>query len=125
MKKNLSLFSVLILLLVVTYFFQEKSAEESFLNSLTSGRLQTEDISTLDLPNVSAQKVNNQWKSGDVLLSHNTFRLIEKKLKEIKEVKNSFYYLVKCNLYLFKKINIKSKILKGLYYRVLIKQKTI
>lgn len=46
-----------------------------------------------------------------------------KKLKEKKEVKNSFYYLVKFNLFLFKKANIKSKILRGIYYRILLLQK--
>lgn len=46
-----------------------------------------------------------------------------KKLKEKKEVKNSFYYLAKFNLFLFKKANIKSKILRGIYYRILLLQK--
>ena len=46
-----------------------------------------------------------------------------RKLKVKKEVKNSFYYLVKFNLFLFKKANIKSKILKGIYYRLLLHQK--
>ena len=46
-----------------------------------------------------------------------------KNLKEKKEIKNRFYYLIRFNLYLFKKSNIKSQLMKGLYYRILVLQK--
>lgn len=46
-----------------------------------------------------------------------------KKLKEKKEIKNTFYHLVRFNLYLFKKSNIKSRLLRGFYYRILLLQK--
>lgn len=52
---------------------------------------------------------------------HNVILL--KKLKAKHEIQNSLYRLVMCNLFLFKKMNIKSKILRGLYYRILIAQK--
>lgn len=87
MKKNLGLLGILILLLIATYFFQEKKTEDLFISSMISGRLQKDEIIKLDLPHVSAEKINDQWRSGGELLSHNTFRMIEKKIKEIKEVK--------------------------------------
>ena len=46
-----------------------------------------------------------------------------RKLKERKEIRSRFYQLVWFNLFLFKKANIQSKILKGLYYRILVQQK--
>lgn len=45
-----------------------------------------------------------------------------KKLRENNEIENKFYYLVLGNLILFKKVNIKSRILKGIYYRILVWQ---
>lgn len=47
------------------------------------------------------------------------------KLKSMIEIKNTFFYLVRFNLFLFKKLNIKSRLLKGLYYRILVLQKSI
>lgn len=47
-----------------------------------------------------------------------------KKLKAKKEIRNRFYQLVRFNLFLFKKVNLKSKILRGLYYRILVQQKS-
>lgn len=46
-----------------------------------------------------------------------------KKLKEKKEINNSFYHAVSFNLYLFKKCNIKSRFLRSVYYRILLLQK--
>ena len=46
-----------------------------------------------------------------------------KKLKQKKEIGTPFYQLVRFNLVLFKKLNIKSRILKGIYYRILLLQK--
>lgn len=48
-----------------------------------------------------------------------------KKLKAKNEIQNRFYHLVRFNLFLFKKAHIKSKILKGIYYRILVAQKSI
>ena len=45
-----------------------------------------------------------------------------KKLKEKKEIGTRFYQLVWFNLFLFKKVDLKSKILKGIYYRILLMQ---
>lgn len=53
---------------------------------------------------------------------HNNFALL-KKLKEKSEIEKKFYHLVRFNLFLFKKANIKSRILKGIYYRILLMQK--
>lgn len=48
-----------------------------------------------------------------------------KKLRGKKEVRNAFYQLVRFNLFLFKKNNIKSRVLKGIYYRILHKSFSI
>lgn len=44
------------------------------------------------------------------------------KLKKNNEVESTFYYLVKFYLYLFRKAEIKSKILRSIYYRTLVVQ---
>ena len=46
-----------------------------------------------------------------------------RKLKEKKEIRPRFYQLVWFNLFLFKRVDLKSKILKGIYYRILLMQK--
>jgi hypothetical protein len=88
MKRNLTLFSVFIILLVVTFFFQEKRTEREHTESHEKDLLIKEEISHLKLPGVEAEKKNNQWWSGKEILSHNTFKQIEKKLSEIKKVKD-------------------------------------
>lgn len=87
MKRNLVLFGVFIILLVITYFFQEKRTEREYTESLTEDRLIDFELKHLKLPGVEATKKNGQWWSGKMLLSHNTFKQIEKKLSEIKKIK--------------------------------------
>lgn len=87
MKKNLGLFGVLVLLLTVTYFFQEKRVEKNYQESLTKDRLLTEALTHLKLPHLEATKKDGSWWSGEILLSHNTFKTIEQKISEIKEIK--------------------------------------
>lgn len=87
MKKNLVLLGVLVGLLVVTYFLQEKRVEEIFTASLVEGRVIEGKIENLKLPHIEAKKIGSEWRSDADLLSHNTFRLIEKKLLELKEIK--------------------------------------
>lgn len=88
MKKNLSLFAILIILLVGTYIFQEKRVEKERIEAHEKDLLIKEEITQLKLPNIEAVKKNGQWWAGDKLLSHNTFKQIEKKLKEIKKFKD-------------------------------------
>ncbi|MFA5584317.1 MAG: hypothetical protein WDA09_08890, partial [Bacteriovoracaceae bacterium] len=71
MKQNLWLFTVLIALITGTYFFQEKRVEEEFKKSLVAGRLINEKITTIETPYFRAEKINQQWKNGEDLLSHN------------------------------------------------------
>jgi hypothetical protein len=87
MKKNLSLFSVLIFLLLMTYFFQEKRLQRQKRDENKRDTLISSDFAHLKLPNLEAIKKKEQWWDGDHLLSHNTFRQIEKKLSEIKKIK--------------------------------------
>lgn len=88
MKRNLLLLGLLSILLVITYFFQEKRDERHFHEALTKDRLiQAEQIVSLEWKKLKAVKKDGQWWSGDVLLSHNIFRQIEKKLSEIKKIK--------------------------------------
>lgn len=44
-------------------------------------------------------------------------------VKKTNEISNVFYYLVKFYLYLFKKKNLKVRILRSIYYRILLMQK--
>lgn len=88
MKKNLGLLGIFILLLGLTYIFQEKRAEKEFIEAQTKDRLVTQEVTHLKMPAVDAVKKNGSWWSGDQLLSHNTFKTIEKKLTEIKKIKS-------------------------------------
>lgn len=87
MKRNFSLFAILILLLAGTYIFQEKRVEKEHTESHERDSLVRSEITHLKLPNIEAEKRKGQWWSGDQLLSHNTFKQIEKKLSEITKFK--------------------------------------
>lgn len=87
MKKNLALFGVFVVLLILTYVFQEKRAEKEYYEAQVKDRLITFEITHLKLPSVEAVKKEGQWWTGGKLLSHNTFKQIEKKLSEIKKIK--------------------------------------
>jgi hypothetical protein len=88
MKNNIILFGILSLLVVGTYFFQEKRVEKELKDSRLKSSLIVEDIVKLDLPNVKAQKKDGQWLDGETLLSFNTFKQIEKKFSEIMKIKD-------------------------------------
>ncbi len=87
MKKNLSLFGLVLLLLGVTYFFQEIRSEKEYVAQEQKARLLQDDLVHLKLPAAEAVKKDGNWWEGDLLLSHNTFKQIEKKLQEIKKIK--------------------------------------
>jgi hypothetical protein len=88
MKRNLLLFIALIILLSITYFVQERPARREYIASLTRDKVITTEIQQLKLPQVEARKTNGQWRSPERLLSHNTFRQIEKWLGELKKIKS-------------------------------------
>lgn len=89
MKKNFVLLGVLALLLIGTYVFQELRSSHLFEASLTKDHLISADsIKELSFSDVDAKKVNGQWKMGDSLLSYNTFKQIEKRISQIKKIKN-------------------------------------
>jgi hypothetical protein len=88
MKKNLALFAVFIALLGLTYIFQEKKAQDDYVEAQLKDRLVDFEVTHLKLPNVSAEKKNDSWWQDGHLLSHNTFKQIEKKLTEIKKIKD-------------------------------------
>lgn len=88
MKKNLVLFGILIALLGVTYFFQEKKSEQKFEENLTKDKLYTGPVTKLTISGRSAENVNGQWMSGDELLSHNTFNLVVEKIHHLKKLKS-------------------------------------
>lgn len=87
MKTNLWLFTILVVLLIGTYFFQEKRVEENFKRSLSVGRIITEKIQSIDAPKFTVKFENEQWKSGNELLSYNDLTRLVKMLTSIKEVK--------------------------------------
>lgn len=88
MKKNGLLFLVLLALLGVTYFFQEKKSEKRFELSLVKDKLYPSALKGFGVPGLIARKENGQWRSeeGD-LLSHNLMKLIEEKIHQLKKVK--------------------------------------
>ena len=88
MKKNLILLGVFLVLLITTYFVQEKRMTDEYEEAITRDRVVTGDITHLKMGELSAEKKGDQWMSGKTLLSHNTFKQIEKKLLEIKKIKD-------------------------------------
>lgn len=87
MKKNLALFGVFVLLLIVTFVFQEKRVEKERKETELADLLVKSEIKHLKLPNVEAEKKNGQWWSGKQLLSHNQMKQVEKKLSELSKIK--------------------------------------
>lgn len=87
MKKNLLLAAVLGILLVITYFVQEKRVESEYAAERIEGKVISGEVTSLKLPHVEAKKKDGQWWSGDQLLSHNKFKQIEEKLNDLKMVK--------------------------------------
>ncbi len=88
MKKNLILSGILVLLLVGTYFFQEKRNETHYEESLVKDHLIMKGIVKLKLPTVEAIKKDDSWWEGNTLLSHNAFKVIEQKITEVKKIKD-------------------------------------
>lgn len=97
MKQNLILFSILLLLVGTTYIFQEKRVQSEREAEANKDRLVNEEVIHLKLSGIDANKKNGQWWHKGKLLSHNSLKLIEKKLTEIKKIKdihgswNSFF----------------------------------
>lgn len=89
MKKNLYLFGALVALLIGTYIFQEVRTSDLFKASLVKDHLLAEgDIKSLSFEDVSATKVDGQWRADKRLLSSNIFKQIEKRLIQIKKIKS-------------------------------------
>lgn len=86
MKKNLLLFGILVLLLGLTYIFQEVRTQKA-LEADSIGIIREEEIRSLSFSGIRAEKRQGQWWDGDKLLSHNVFRQLEKKLSRIKSIK--------------------------------------
>lgn len=88
MKKNLTLFGVLVFLLIGTYLFHEKRIRADFERSLTQDRLFSKNsLVSISWGDVEAIKKNDQWWSGNKLLSHNSFHQLEKQLLSLRRVK--------------------------------------
>ncbi len=88
MKKNLILFGIFISLLVATFIFQELRVKKEHVEEHLADRLVDFEVTHLKLPQVEAVKKNGSWWEKDILLSHNIFKQIEKKLSEIKKIKD-------------------------------------
>lgn len=87
MKKNLTLFGILIALLGVTYLVQEKKTEKNFEESLVKDRLFTGEINELTISGQKIERKDGRWWHGEELYSQNLFRMIEEKLRQLKMVK--------------------------------------
>jgi hypothetical protein len=88
MKKNVGLFAILVALLGVTYFFQEKTSEKTFEENLVKDKLFPGEITQITISGLSAAKLDGKWKAGDILLSHNLLKLTEEKIHQLKKVKS-------------------------------------
>lgn len=88
MSRNLILAGILGFLLVVTYFLQEKRVEKEHVELQLKDRVLTAPLTHLKWGDVDATKVQEQWKMGEELLSFNSFKQIEKKLSEVKKIKD-------------------------------------
>ncbi len=86
MKKNIVLVVILGALLLATFIFQEQKNEANYIESLTKDHL-VSNIHHIKLPNIDAVKKEDSWWMNEQLLSHNAFAIIERKLIEIKKVK--------------------------------------
>lgn len=87
MKKNVLLFGVLVVLLGITFFFQEQRSRDEYFTGMDRNRIIPGEFQQIKLGNSEITKRDNQWWSDDVLISHNFMKQLEKKLSEIKEVK--------------------------------------
>ena len=88
MKKNLYLSGILLALLLGTYVFQELRTKQVFEESFTKDHLVlAEDIQSLSWGDVQAIKKDGQWWANDKLLSANTFKQLEKRIGQIKKIK--------------------------------------
>lgn len=87
MKKNVLLFAVLLILIALTWVFQEKRTEREYVESRSKGKLVIGEIKRLKLPSLEAVKREGQWWSGDQLLSHNSLTQLEKMLLAITNLK--------------------------------------
>ena len=89
MKKNLYLSGILLALLLGTYVFQELRTKQEFEESFTKDHLVlAEEIQSLSWGDVQAIKKDGQWWANDKLLSANTFKQLEKRIGQIKKIKD-------------------------------------
>lgn len=88
MKKNLTLFGILVALLGVTYFFQEKKTEKKFEENLVRDKLYPGRITQLTVSGKAATLIDGRWMSGPELLSHNLYKQIVEKVAQIKKLKS-------------------------------------
>jgi hypothetical protein len=88
MKKNLLLLGILISLLIVTYYFQEKKTDRKYLESQREGKVFLDEIQSLEMSDIKAVKKDGRWFAGETLLSHNQMKQLEQRLKELKVIKD-------------------------------------
>lgn len=87
MKKNISLFVILVGLIFLTYIFQEKRVATEIEEKRESSQVIKGEIKSLSFGDVNAVKVNDQWWHEKELLSHNSMKIIERKVSEIMKIK--------------------------------------
>lgn len=83
-KSNLILFGVLSLLLVFTYFIQEKKVLFSYKKEKSLIDMLGSELVSIKGPNFEAIKIKDSWFQNQQLLSHNIFKILEKRMREIK-----------------------------------------
>lgn len=88
MKKNLILFGIFVVLLGLTFLFQEKKMEKAYTEELVKDRLYIGELKSVTISGVTAEKRAGQWVSGDKLVSHNLLKLVEEKIHQLKKIKS-------------------------------------
>ncbi len=87
MKRNIILVGILSSLLLMTYFFQEKRVEKEHVEADLKDQLINFELKHLKLPAFEAEKEDGRWWFGKELLSFNGLSQFEKKLTQIKKLK--------------------------------------
>lgn len=75
------------MLLFVTFLFQERRVLNEQAYKLKQETLINFEIKHLKLPHAHAEKKDGKWWENGTLLSHNNFKIIERKLSEIRKIK--------------------------------------
>lgn len=88
MKNNVYLLAVFGLLLLATYFFQEKRVEKEHFDYEVADRVLPGELKSLKIPAGSLELKNKNWWLGSSLVAHQFMKQLEGKIHGVKKIKN-------------------------------------